>query len=112
VSNSSSRMSGTGLVICAEMLRSGPQSGYELITKYDLLSATVYPMLQRLQNDGLIERTDKPYTKRGPEANHFSLTIPGLEAARWNLEPLQIENLGATVARNILIIEATRSDQG
>jgi len=83
------------------LLEGGPRHGYELITAlsdrfggtYRPSAGTVYPRLARLEEEGLVERSD------GGRRSSYSLTEAGraeLEARRGELAELE-ENIAETV---------------
>jgi len=71
-------------------LRHGESYGYEIVQelkKVEELSvseSTVYPILTRLRNEGLLKVRDVP-SPSGPPRRYFSLTVPGkLRVAEMN----------------------------
>jgi DNA-binding PadR family transcriptional regulator len=57
--------------------------GYELMKEAGLLSGTLYPMLMRMNQEGLVEAEWRPPAQPGRPARHaYRLTGPGLAIAR------------------------------
>ncbi len=68
------------------LLAEGPKTGYEIIKRIrDLLSeigggaspGTVYPVLRRLEEEGLIEASEEPHGAR--QRKVYRITQPGVE---------------------------------
>ena len=67
---------------------SAPHYGYDLMKAAKLPSGTLYPMLARLQQDGLVESEwEAPREDAGgrPPRRYYRLTAEGLRVARLEL---------------------------
>ena len=67
---------------------SAPHYGYDLMKAAKLPSGTLYPMLARLQQDGLVESEwEAPREDAGgrPPRRYYRLTTEGLRVARLEL---------------------------
>lgn len=59
------------------------RSGYQVMTETGKPGGTVYPLLRRLEAEGLLEGTDEPSPNpRRPPRRSYTLTTVGLERAR------------------------------
>jgi PadR family transcriptional regulator, regulatory protein PadR len=96
--------SGTTPALVLSVLADGPLHGYGLAKEIERRSGgfftgswgSLYPALQRLENDGLIEGVWEPYPPGGKRRRRvYRLTAPGRNAAkqaagRWRQFALQI----------------------
>jgi DNA-binding PadR family transcriptional regulator len=67
---------------------SAPHYGYDLMKAAKLASGTLYPMLARLQQDGLVDSEwEAPRDDAGgrPPRKYYRLTAEGLRVARLEL---------------------------
>lgn len=67
---------------------STPQYGYDLMKAAKLPSGTLYPMLARLQQDGLVDsewETQRENAGGRPPRKYYRLTAEGLRVARLEL---------------------------
>ena len=67
---------------------STPQYGYDLMKAAKLPSGTLYPMLARLQQDGLVDsewETQRENAAGRPPRKYYRLTAEGLRVARLEL---------------------------
>jgi PadR family transcriptional regulator, regulatory protein PadR len=67
---------------------SAPQYGYDLMKAAKLPSGTLYPMLARLQHDGLVEsqwEAQREDAGGRPPRRYYRLTAEGLRVARLEL---------------------------
>jgi PadR family transcriptional regulator PadR len=64
-----------------------PRYGYDLMRAAKLASGTLYPMLARLQDEGLVESRWEPAGKSGgrPPRRYYQLTADGVQVARLEL---------------------------
>lgn len=72
------------LTLLEAMCRRGRQwhHGYDLIKETGLLSGTLYPLLMRMADQGLVEAEWQPPTQAGRPARHaYRLTTAGLALA-------------------------------
>lgn len=61
--------------------------GYDLSKQTELQSGTLYPILMRLTEQGLLEDTWEPSDQAGRPLRHaYRLTAPGIAAAREILQ--------------------------
>ncbi|UYY79323.1 PadR family transcriptional regulator [Sphingomonas sp. R1] len=61
--------------------------GYELMKQTGLLSGTVYPLLMRMTEQGLVEATwHAPEQPGRPPRHAYRLTVAGLQLAREQTE--------------------------
>lgn len=85
------------------LLVHGKRHGYEMVRLLKTLEGfaihegNIYPILTRLRQEGLIERTTQP-SPEGPARNYFSLTEQGqamlqLMDRHWNKVTQNIQNL-------------------
>jgi DNA-binding PadR family transcriptional regulator len=62
--------------------------GYDLMKETGLLSGTLYPLLMRMTDQGLVEAEWRQPTQRGRPARHvYRLTAAGLALARPVADP-------------------------
>jgi PadR family transcriptional regulator PadR len=67
---------------------SAPRYGYDLMKAAKLPSGTLYPMLARLQQDGLVDaewETQREDAAGRPPRKYYRLTAEGLRVARLEL---------------------------
>jgi PadR family transcriptional regulator, regulatory protein PadR len=67
---------------------SAPHYGYDLMKAAKLPSGTLYPMLARLQQDGLVNaewEAPRPDAAGRPPRKYYQLTAEGLRVARLEL---------------------------
>ena len=82
------------LTVLAAMLddQSGQHFGYELMKQTQLLSGSIYPILARLENDGLltsaIEEID-PKVEGRRARRYYTLTGHGIKTARDEVRQAQ-----------------------
>jgi PadR family transcriptional regulator PadR len=64
-----------------------PRYGYDLMKAAKLPSGTLYPMLARLQDEGLVESRWEPVSHAGgrPPRRYYQLTGEGVRVARLEL---------------------------
>lgn len=64
-----------------------PRYGYDLMRAAKLASGTLYPMLARLQDEGLVESRWEPAGQSGgrPPRRYYQLTADGVRVARLEL---------------------------
>jgi PadR family transcriptional regulator, regulatory protein PadR len=73
----------TNLLVALAIRPSDWCYGYELMQKTDIKSGTLYPILMRLADKGLLESKWMPPEQEGRPARHaYRLTDAGLLAAR------------------------------
>ena len=73
------------LALLEALARSAPQwrHGYDLMKETGLLSGTLYPLLMRMTDQGLVEAEWRPPAQPGRPARHaYRLTTQGLALAR------------------------------
>jgi len=86
--------------------------GYELSKKLqevglsDISEGTIYPVLLRLQKNGLIEGVIKP-SETGPNRKYYSLTVEGKQA----LEVISEEWKQVSVPINTLLWKGERTNE-
>jgi DNA-binding PadR family transcriptional regulator len=82
-------------IFALSILRSGPVHGYELKRRVQrpslasLSNNSLYPMLRRFENEGLVTRTTEAQEGK-PARNVYAITDAGRERLRgllWNLPP-------------------------
>ena len=82
------------LKVFAAMLedQSGHHFGYELMKQTKLLSGTIYPILARLENDGILESAVEdidPKVEGRRARRYYMLTGHGIKVARDELRQVQ-----------------------
>lgn len=59
------------------------RTGYQVMSEVNKPGGTVYPLLRRLEEEGLLEGMDEPSPNpRRPPRRSLKLTVDGLERAR------------------------------
>ena len=79
------RPSAQMLLLLDALATHAPRSryGYELMKETGLLSGTLYPLLMRMSDQGLVEAEWLPPTQAGRPPRHaYRLTAAGLQLAR------------------------------
>jgi len=72
---------------CAELLNRGPSHGYEMVQTMkrieglQIREGNIYPVLARLETDGLVTSYSQPSTD-GPPRKYFQLTHAGQRALK------------------------------
>src|SRR5690242_1217709 len=72
------------LEVLLHVLPDGEVYGLEISEQTDLLPGTIYPILQRLHNDGWVSRREEkidPHVEKRPPRLYYSLTAEGAERA-------------------------------
>jgi PadR family transcriptional regulator, regulatory protein PadR len=94
----------TALVL--EAIAAGRQHGWDVMDATDLASGTVYPILRRLEEEGLVrakwEREGTARREQRPPRRYYELTAAGisrLEEARARFRAMP--TLGARMARRL-----------
>jgi len=76
-----------------------PRYGYDLMKASGLPSGTLYPMLGRLQEQGLVSSAWEPTGADGrPPRRYYQLTDEGMETARQELARASAARAGAAAA--------------
>jgi DNA-binding PadR family transcriptional regulator len=79
-----SRALSLGAVAVLHAVGSGHRFGFDIIEATGLTSGTVYPALDRLEDEGLLESAweaaDIAQREKRPPRRYFSLTAPGAHA--------------------------------
>jgi PadR family transcriptional regulator, regulatory protein PadR len=77
-----------------------PRYGYDLMRAAKLASGTLYPMLARLQDEGVVESRWEPAGQSGgrPPRRYYQLTADGIRVARLELAAAAAEAAGARKA--------------
>jgi len=94
-------------IVVLNLLKHGPSHGYELVQKMkrieglQIREGNIYPVLARLETDGLVTSYSQPSTD-GPPRKYFKLTESGQKALEdmnkhWDkiIESLRIIRKGA-----------------
>jgi PadR family transcriptional regulator, regulatory protein PadR len=90
-----------------------PRYGYDLMKASGLPSGTLYPMLGRLQEQGLVSSAWEPTGADGrPPRRYYQLTDEGLETGRQELARADAARAGARGARRAGAPGAARPARG
>jgi PadR family transcriptional regulator len=90
-----------------------PRYGYDLMKASGLPSGTLYPMLGRLQEQGLVSSAWEPAAADGrPPRRYYQLTDEGMETGRQELARAAADRAGARGARRTGAPGAARPARG
>jgi DNA-binding PadR family transcriptional regulator len=90
-----------------------PRYGYDLMKASGLPSGTLYPMLGRLEEQGLVSSAWEPTGADGrPPRRYYQLTDEGLETGRQELARADADRAGARGARRAGAPGAARPARG
>jgi PadR family transcriptional regulator, regulatory protein PadR len=90
-----------------------PRYGYDLMKASGLPSGTLYPMLSRLQDEGLVSSAWEPAEAGGrPPRRYYRLTDEGIETGRQELARADSARRGARATTRGTARGSTRPARG
>ena len=102
-----SLVSGSTALLVLSLLSDGDKYGYEMVLElarrsnqaFELKEGTLYPLLTRLKNDGLL-RYEWQESKQGPPRKYYALTDEGQDALT------QLDASWEELARTVAILQS------